>query len=92
MFKKMLLQQAGLVCWKKLAAEHEHEELKEGVWQAVLRRKTNDVWTDKHRNVTRKLVVEGEPDSRETEELGAESQDFKERFEVAKRNRVTPAE
>ena len=27
--------------------------------RAVLRRKTNEAWTDKHRNVTRKLVVEG---------------------------------
>ena len=25
----------------------------------MLRRKINDVWTDKHRHVTRKLVVEG---------------------------------
>ena len=27
--------------------------------QPVLRRKTNEVWTDKHRHATRKLVVEG---------------------------------
>ena len=26
--------------------------------QAMLRRKTNEAWTDKHRNVTRKLVKE----------------------------------
>ena len=35
--------------WKKWAAKHECEELKEGVWlepsQAVLRRKTHDAWT-----------------------------------------------
>ena len=38
------------------------EELKEGVWlepaQAVLRRKTSESWTDKHRKV-RKWVAEG---------------------------------
>ena len=28
--------------------------------KAVLRRQTNEAWTDKHRNVTRKLVVEGD--------------------------------
>ena len=45
------------------AAKHEVQELKEGMWlepfQAVLSRKTNEAWTDKHRHVTRKLVVEG---------------------------------
>ena len=59
----MLLKQARMVDWKKWAAKHEYEELKEGVSldpiQAMLRRKINDVWTDKHRKVTRKLVVEG---------------------------------
>ena len=59
--KKMLLKQARMVYWKKWAAKHECEELKEGVWlepiQALLRRQTNEAWTDKHRNVTRKLVV-----------------------------------
>ena len=51
-----------MVCWKKWAAKHECEELK-GVWlepaQAVLRSNTNQAWTDKHRNVTTMLVVEG---------------------------------
>ena len=28
--------------------------------QAMLRRKNNELWTDNHRNVVRKLVVEGE--------------------------------
>ena len=60
---KMLLKQARMVDWKKSAAKSEHEELKGGVSldpiQAMLRRKINDVWTDKHRKVTRKLVVEG---------------------------------
>ena len=27
--------------------------------QALLRRSTNEAWTDRHRSVTRKLVVEG---------------------------------
>ena len=30
--KKMLLQQARTVCWKKWAAKHEYEDLKEGIW------------------------------------------------------------
>ena len=61
--KKMLLKQARRVHWKKWAAKHKCEELKEGTWmepiQAMLQRKTNDVWTDKHRHVTRELVVGG---------------------------------
>ena len=62
---KMLLKQARitLVANPEGAAKHECGELKEGVWlepiQALLRRKTNDAWTDKYLNVTRKLVVEG---------------------------------
>ena len=52
-----------MVHWRKWAAKHECEELNEGVWlepfTAILRRKTDEVWTDKLRNVTRKLVVEG---------------------------------
>ena len=47
--KKMLLQQARMVYWKKLQAKHECEELKEGVrlepTQSVLRKKTNESWT-----------------------------------------------
>ena len=30
--KKMLVQTARSVYWKKLAAKHEYEELKEGAW------------------------------------------------------------
>ena len=61
--KKMLSKQAMKVCWKKFGSKaRECEELKEGVWlepvQAIMRRKTNEVWTDEHRNVTRKLVEE----------------------------------
>ena len=43
--KKMLVQRARSVYWKKRAAKHEHEELKEGAWLepglALLRQK---VW------------------------------------------------
>ena len=60
---KMLQKQARFVHWKRWAAKHECEELKEGVWleqiKAMLRRKTNESWTDNHRNAMRKLVVEG---------------------------------
>ena len=61
--KKMLLQQARTVYWKKWAAKHEYEELKEGVWLepplALLREKTKENSTEKHRHVARKLVLEG---------------------------------
>ena len=60
--KKMLLKQARMVYWKKWTAKHEHDELRKGVWQepiqAMQQRKVNDVWTDKHRNVMRLLVME----------------------------------
>ena len=50
--KKMLLQQARSVKWKKWAAKHEYEELKESIWLepalAVLRKKTKEEWTEKH--------------------------------------------
>ena len=61
--KKMLLQQARTVCWKKWAAKHEYEELKEGILLepalALLRKKAKGEWTEKHRNVARKLLLEG---------------------------------
>ena len=43
--------------WKMWAAKHEYEELKEvfGWSQALLRKKTKEEWTDKQRNVARKL-------------------------------------
>ena len=51
---KMLLKQARLAYWKKWASKHEHEELKEEVWsdpiQAMLRRKTREVWTEKQQH------------------------------------------
>ena len=62
--KKMLLRQARIVYWKRWAAKHECEELTEGVWlepiQAMMRRTISEAWTDKHRHVTRKLVVGAE--------------------------------
>ena len=58
----MLLKQARMVYWKTCAAKHECEELKEEVWLepilAMLRRKINESWTEEHRNVMRKLIVE----------------------------------
>ena len=62
--KKMLLQRARTVYWKKLAAKHEYEELKEGIWLEpaldLLRKKTKGDWTEKHRNVARKLLLGAE--------------------------------
>ena len=56
-------QRARTVYWKKWAAKHEIEELKEGVWLelalAWLRKRTQGDWTEKHRNVARKLLLEG---------------------------------
>ena len=62
--KKMLMKEAWSTCWKKWAAKHEYEELKEGFLArassvSLLRRKTKDEWTDKNRHVARKLVLEG---------------------------------
>ena len=57
---KVLLQQARTVYWKKWAAKHEYEELKEGISLelalALMRKKTKEDWTEKHRNVATKLV------------------------------------
>ena len=62
--KKMLVQMAQSVHWKKWAAKHEYEELEEGVWLeqalALLREKVREEWTVKHRNVARKILLEGE--------------------------------
>ena len=61
--KKMLLQQARPVYWKKWAAQHEYEELQAGIWLepalALLRKKTKEQLTEKHRHVAKKLVLEG---------------------------------
>ena len=61
--KKMLVQTARSVYWNKWAAKHEYEEIKEGAWLepglALLRKKLKDKWTEKHRNVARKIFLEG---------------------------------
>ena len=59
----MLVQRARSVYWKKWTAKHECEELKEGAWLepglAFLRKKVKEIWTEKHRNVARKIFLEG---------------------------------
>ena len=61
--KKKLVQRARSVHWKKRAAKHEYEEPKEGVWlgsaRVLLRKKVRGEWTEKHRNVARKIFLEG---------------------------------
>ena len=68
--KKMLVQRARSLYWNKWAAKHEYEELKEGAWLepglALLRKEVKDNWTEKHRDVTRKIFLEGELDAKET--------------------------
>ena len=60
--KKMLVQTARSVYWKKWAAKHEYDELKEGAWLeprlALLRKKVRENWTEKHRDVARKIFLE----------------------------------
>ena len=59
----MLVQRARSVYWKKRAAKHEQEELKEGAWidpaLVLLRKKAKGGWTERHRNVARKIFLEG---------------------------------
>ena len=61
--EKMLVQRARSVYWKKWAAKHKQEELKEGAWiepaLALLRKKAKGVWTEKHLNVARIIFLEG---------------------------------
>ena len=61
--KKMLVQRARSVYWKKWAAKHEDEELKEGTWfdpaLVLLRKKAKGAWTERHRNVARMIFLEG---------------------------------
>ena len=61
--KKMLVQRARSVHWKKWAAKHDCEELKEGErlepGLALLRKKVRENWTEKHRSVARKIFLEG---------------------------------
>ena len=53
--KKMLVQKWG--------AKRGYEELKEAAWlepgQALLRMKVSEIWTEKHRNVARKIFLDG---------------------------------
>ena len=56
------VEMLGSTYWRKWTAKHEYEEVKEGTWlepALALLRKTKDEWTDKHRHVARKLVLEG---------------------------------
>ena len=52
-----------ITIWKKWAAKHEYEELKERAWLepglALLRKNVKENWTEKHRNVARKIFLEG---------------------------------
>ena len=57
----MLVQRARSVYWKKRAAKHEQEELKEGAWidpaLVLLRKKAKGGWTERHRNVAKKDLL-----------------------------------
>ena len=59
--KKMSLGQARSAYWRKWFAKHEYEELKEDIGLesalALLRQKTKEEWTDRHRDTARKLVL-----------------------------------
>ena len=59
--KNMLLQHAGTVCWKKWAAKHEYEYLKEGFWLepalALFRKKTKEAWEQKAKNSKKRVEV-----------------------------------
>ena len=61
--KNMLLKHARSAYWKKWAAKHDYQKLKEGMWLepalALLRKKKKEEWTEKHRHVARKFVLEG---------------------------------
>ena len=61
--KRMVVQRARSVHWKKWAAKHEYEVLKEGAWLepglALLRKKVRENCTEKHRNFARKIFWEG---------------------------------
>ena len=62
--RKMLVQRTRSVNWKKWAAKHEYEELKEGAWLepelALSRKKVKENWTEMHRNVARKTLSESQ--------------------------------
>ena len=60
--KKMLLQQVRST-GRGGQQKHKYEGLKEGIWLEpalpLMRKKTKEEWTEKHRNVVRKLFLEG---------------------------------
>ena len=72
--KKMLVQRARSVYWKKWAAKHEYEELKEGAWLdpglTLLRKKAKENWTEKHRHVARKIFLEGDETQKRLFDIG----------------------
>ena len=53
-----------IILLEEVAAKNEDEELKEGIWLepavALLRKKTKEGWTDKHRSTARKLILVGQ--------------------------------
>ena len=59
----MLVQRARTVYWKKWAAKHEHEGLKEGAWLepalALLQKEVKENWNEKHCDVARQILLEG---------------------------------
>ena len=61
--RKMLVQRARSENWKKSAAKHEHDELKDGAQlepgPALFRKKVKEKWIEKHPNVARKIFLEG---------------------------------
>ena len=61
--KNLTVCRGRSVKWKKWTAKHEHEELKEGERLepalALLRKKVQGDWTEKHCNVARKIFLEG---------------------------------
>ena len=61
--KKMMVQRAQSMYWKKWAAKHEYEELIEGAWLEpgpdLLRKNVKESWTEKHGNVARHFFLEG---------------------------------
>ena len=61
--KKILMQQARTIYWKKWAANHEYEELKEGIWLepalGFAAQENKRKLVGNHRNVARNWVWEG---------------------------------
>ena len=72
--KRMLVQRARSVYWKKWTAKHEYEKLKGGAWLeprlALLRKKVKENWTEKYRNVASKIFLEGSWTQKRLFEIG----------------------